>query len=857
MSLGETTSTETETFADGTTHTAQAPGAGTLTLTARLQGVVGTATFTAEAFNSSNVSLGTFTLGGSGNARTMTAAQFVSLGTSGSVRTVVVEATIGSASDSLTVYRQDSTTTAPRIYLSNPVASVPTDEAGEFGDYSDAVTAVQVFAGLTDDTASYTFAITPDSGVTAEINGGAGPVSGTADVLVTVSDSTIDDAAVLISATGPGPLSATFRVLKNEASGPGYTAFFTPAEIRLPVLPSGAVASYAEASSVFAILKGGIDDTAQWDLDAEYINVAGNLVGQTVSITDFHDLGETGSGTSASLVNASGWARGQSLLWAGDAWLVLGYHGSTPWSTIKRGSTDDISLSDINVGSAGEWEFGAYDPIEGRVILPDFQNSSSYIDSTDGGATWSAPKSFGGSSVSRSVIECGAGTWLTGGVGSTAGRKSTNGGSSWSGITFPAAPDILHYAAGRWYMADSSANWYVSADGGATWSTALSAIQYYAQIRGVAGRAVALASGAAYAKYSEDGLTWVQVTLPHTWTAGFAQIIRGVLYLVGSDGKVQCTTDGIRWTYVGGSATSSVSVLGMRGLTNDMRVDSLRALETTSGNYSDTPLLTTSADEGFVRITATKPNEADIVRTLPVRKGAGQTDLYSFEASPGSVLLSSTSDGVVTDFSPGQVAVLIKKNGIDDTSNWSISWTTTNLTPSSGTGPSIPLTAMSQGSDTGLIDIVAAKAGQQQVTGQLGVFKVKGPLPSGPRQGAFFHPIELATTYLGLKFLGDGRVQLKRGSGGTYQDYAQWAGAITSSNASTYWIRVRSRPGSPATGTLTGTLDTWLAMTSDREWTFSESSPGTHIWEFDVHTGTSSAGANAVSGSGALELEVP
>ena len=839
-------------FSNGTTHTAQAPGDALITFTARLQGIVGTAAFTAEAFDSGGGSLGTFTLGGTGNARTMSAAQFTSLGTSGSVRSVVVEATIGSASDSLTVYRQDSTTTAPRIYLSNPVASVPTDEAGEFGDYSDATTAVQVFAGLTDDTASYTFAITPDSGLTTTINGGAGPVSGTASVTVAVTDSTIDDGAVLISATGPGPLSATFRVLKNEASGPGYTAFFTPAEIRLPVLSTGAVASFADASSVFTIQKGGIDDTAQWNLDPEYINVAGNLVGQTVTITDFHDLGETGSGTSASLVNASGWARGQSLLWAGDAWLVLGYHGSSPWSTVKRG-TDGIALSDINVGTAGEWEFGAYDPIEGRVILPDWQNSSSYIDSTDGGATWSAPKSFGGSSVSRSVIECGGGTWLTGGVGSTAGRKSTNGGASWSGVTFPAAPDILHYAAGRWYMADSSANWYVSSDAGATWSAALSAIQYYAQIRGVAGRAVALASGAAYAKYSEDGATWVQVTLPHSWTAGFAQVIRGVLYIVGSDSKVQYTTDGIKWVYAGGIATGTVSVLGMRGLTNDMQADSLRALETTTGNYSDTPLLSTSADTGFVTITASKPNEADIVRTLPVRKGTAAQDVYTSYAVPAMLLLPATSDGVVTSYANATITAKINKNGVDDTANWSWSYTTTYLTPSSGSSNAVTVTAMDNAQDQGTISFTATKAGQPVITGTLLVNKFKGTVPSGPLIGAAFNAITATATFIGVKFLGDGRFQTKVGSGGSYADAGQWHSVVQSGNASTYWIRVES------TGHAlnSGTTGSWLAMTSDREYTLSDASSGTHRTDLQVLFATSSGGANALMGYGALQLIVP
>ncbi len=841
-------------FADGTTHTASAPGDGTLTITAALASLVGTPTFTAEAFNASNASLGTFTLGGSGLARTMTAAQFTSLGTSGSVRRVVVTATLGSATDSLTVFRQDSTTTAPRIFLDNPVAQVPTDEAGEFGDYSGAATGVLVYAGTSDVTSTYTFAITPDAGVTATINGGAGPVSGTGSVAVAVSNSTIDDAAVLITTSGPGVLTATFRVLKSKASGAGYTAYFEPrTEIVLPVNADGiTVSTFADAWSTLRIIKGGtLDDTAQWSLSKVDTNVTSTLTGARVDITAMPGLGQTGTTTSASFSNATGWTRPQSMVYGGGVYLILGYHASTDFTHIKR-STDFSTWTDINTGVSGQWQFGDYG--NGRFILPDWDAvTAAYIQSTDGGLTWTTG-SFG-ISQQWSCIHYGGGLWMAGALGSATGRISSNDGSSWSSITFPAVPNRLQYAAGRWYLESTGQDWYVSSNNGTSWSSALTAIAFASYVRGVSGRAVAVMSSGGVAKYTENGTTWTTVQMASTASPILAQVVRGVLYVVGSGGGLQFTSDGRTWRSTGGTAATSYSNTGSRLMGADMDLSTLRGLDIsgTTGSWRSTPLLATSDDTGAVTVTATKAGELDIVRALPVRKAGANADVYTSQATPASVLLPSTSDGVVTSYAAGVVVAQINRNGVDDTANWTITWTTTNLTPSSGSGATVTLTAMTDGILSGLISFTATKPGAAVITGQVGVFKSYGVESSGPRIGAAFNAITATATFIGLKFVGDGRFQIKVGSGGSYTDAGQWAGAIRSSNASTYWIRVDATGHSLASGT-TGT---WLAMTSDREYTLSDATSGTHRTDLQVSIGTSSSGANAVLASGALQLIVP
>jgi len=373
------------------------------------------------------------------------------------------------------------------------------------------------------------------------------------------------------------------------------------------------VASYDGADSVFTIQLGALDDTAQWALSKADTNVTSSLAGRTVTVTDFHDLGETGSSTSVAMTLPSGWDRPQSLVWAGTAWLTLGYHPTTGFTKLLR-STDFVTWSEVTVPS-GQWQFGAYGG--GRVILPKWAAvTADYIDSTDGGATWSTLKSLG-ASAQWSCITYGSGLWLVGALGTTSGRQSSDG-ATWSAVTFPAESSELYHVAGvGWFHKDPFGTWRYSASGTGGWSSTISALSGVSHIRGVAGRAVGFTSGTS-AVYSENGTTWTTVTLPQSYAVEYTQVVRGVLYLVGTDGKVQYTTDGKKWVYAGGSAGTTVSYLGMRALGADLDTGALHSLNT-SGSYlhNKTPLLSTSADTGFVTITATNPTRPTSCAACP------------------------------------------------------------------------------------------------------------------------------------------------------------------------------------------------------------------------------------------------
>ncbi|MCZ2292184.1 MAG: phage tail protein [Burkholderiales bacterium] len=847
-------------FADGTTHTAQAPGDGLLTITANLINLFGTASFVAEAFDAriGGSSLGAVTLGGAGNARTMTAAQFVAPGTSGSVRRVRVTATLGSASDTLDVYRQDSTTTAPILYLSNPTHAVPTDESGEYGDYSGAETEAAVYEGLADTTDDWTWSITPDSGVTATINGGAGPVANPTSVLVAVSAMTAPTGAVLVEADdGVDTLSASFVVDKAEASGSGYQVVWSPrSEIRLPVTAAGDVASYADAWSEYRVIKGGsLDDTANWAASKTDINVSSTLSGNRVDVTELLALGALGTPATGSVPWASaGWTALHAVIDTPGAFLAAGQFNAGPSNYVMTSPMDGTygtwTLRDV--GASGKWMGIAYDePTNAMLVIEKSVGGTNKLRrSTDNGETWSGAVNLPASSQWYDIA-AGNGTVQISSQVSSTGCFSNDGGATWSTRSYPVAGlTFVGHIGAYWIARDTYDLMRVSTDNGATWSlltttgwpsSAHVAVAYKGRLA-VTFRYAATNKAA----YYEPGVGWVVVTLPQFVTNGSLACIKGVLYMLGG-AKVLYSTDGKRWDI--GPDNAPWAGLCQRSNRN-LDLDFLPAADGGSGSWGRYPLLATSATDGGVRMRFTKPGELPMESVLPVFKDTAASDVYTYQANPGFLLLPATSDGVVTDWSSASITARANKNGTDDTANWAWTWTASNMTPSSGIGATATFTAMS--ADTGQVTFRGSKAGQADITGTLNIAKAKGGIPAGPIVGGAFHVISATTTWIGLKFLGDGRFQVKRGSGGSYQDAGQWAGAVLASNTS-FWVRVSATGHSLDSGT----TDTWLAMTTDREYVLSDATSGTHLTSLTVLFATDNTGANAVIGFGSLQLVVP
>ena len=855
-------------FPTGTSHTSTDPD---LIITAKLFNLVGAAVWTAEAFDVSEVSLGNVTLTGSGNERTMTAAAFVAPGTAGSVRTVQVTATVGPATDTLTVYRLDPTITEARLYLSNPYASVPTDAAGEFGDYSDAVTSVVVYVGATEDTDNWSIAITADAGVTATINGGAGPVTGTLAVTVAVTNMTVPDGAVLVTATqGMDVLEKTFRIEKNEARGSGYTAYFEPrTEIVLPALSDGTVASYADAWSNFHIVQGGaLDVTDQWTLSKSDLNVISTLTDNRVDVTALLGLGSIGTAVvTPQSPMPSGWVQPVQLIYGGSggggSWVCIGFGSTTKVLT----SDDGINWTERDTGvSAGRFENGGY--IAGRFVLVagPANPHARVLTSTDKGVTWT--EGTLPSSGAWSVCTVAAGKLFLAAGGTTC--LTTTNGTSWSTYTAPNGYCGFAAVGNTWVAcSQSSALLYISTNAGGSW-TAVSPATYGAPAGSQVSRVLAFQGRIVVPVHHNSFTTtamlvwengvWSLATTPVAYSIAsynlFA-VIAGVLYLVASGGLLLYSTDGVAWGHAGATVAPDVRAphtgpeyLQMHGEFSGNFIPTLTLA--TPKQYVRIPLVSISDSVGGVTVRAQKSGQLDITAFLPVRKGAARPDLYLSYANPGILVLPATSDGYVISFDNAVVTAGIDRNGVADTANWTWTYTTTHLTPSSGSSNVVTVTDMDPAEDVGYIDFTASKAGQRNITGQIEVRKIKGSDPSGPRYGAVYNVIDTQNTYLAVRFQTNGIFQIKRGSGGSYVDAGFWALPVSSAH-SAYWLQVI------ATGhaLTSGTTGAWLAMTSAREYVLSDASTGTHRTDLQVMFATDNTGSNAGVAFGALVLIVP
>jgi len=118
-------------------------------LTAALKNITGTPVFTAEAYTRAGVSLGSVSFTQAGNQITITGAQFSALGVT--VGAVVVTATIGTVSDSFTIYRINDGTEQITVELSNSAHVIPAANNGATveDNYAGSGTTIKVKQGNT------------------------------------------------------------------------------------------------------------------------------------------------------------------------------------------------------------------------------------------------------------------------------------------------------------------------------------------------------------------------------------------------------------------------------------------------------------------------------------------------------------------------------------------------------------------------------------------------------------------------------------------------------------------------------------------------------------------------------------
>jgi hypothetical protein len=150
---------------------AAAPTSQTITFQAILGNLSGSATFLATRYNAAGTSLGTVTLGGSGNTRTLTIAQF------GAAAYCTVTASLSGFSDQITVVRLTDGAATVHALLSNESVTVPAAPDGTVvsGSLTSAGGTYRVWQGATNVTgAGPTYSLVTSTGVTIAINSVSG-----------------------------------------------------------------------------------------------------------------------------------------------------------------------------------------------------------------------------------------------------------------------------------------------------------------------------------------------------------------------------------------------------------------------------------------------------------------------------------------------------------------------------------------------------------------------------------------------------------------------------------------------------------------------------------------------------------
>ena len=182
--------------------------------------LTGTATFSATAYNDAGVSLGSITLGSTGNTRTLTAAQFTNSG-AWATSYVTVTATLSDASDRVTVYRANNGSSVVQCALTNEAHTLPTTAAGVV-NYTGSGTAIRVFEGATELTydgvgtspGKWTATRATTSGT---ITPGAISASGMYAVMAQHSGMTTDAAQITVTVTGKTTGGASFSLTKVQS----------------------------------------------------------------------------------------------------------------------------------------------------------------------------------------------------------------------------------------------------------------------------------------------------------------------------------------------------------------------------------------------------------------------------------------------------------------------------------------------------------------------------------------------------------------------------------------------------------------------------------------------------------------
>lgn len=486
------------------------------------------------------------------------------------------------------------------------------------------------------------------------------------------------------------------------------------------------------------------------------------------------------------------------------------------------------------------------------------------------GVTWTA-----GTTITTNYwqsIDYGNGKYMAIAFSTTPNLAYSTNGTSWSTTNLGFSPSYakIRYGNGVWLVMNSATplRYWRSTNDGTSWSSALTPPCYASKLYYANGIFIVGDNTSVFV--SPDGLSWTNISSQFGLTSGIQDITyyKDTFFLYGFiSGNEFLWTSSTGYTWTKYSNTNNILGSNITFAKGDytnapfLLMSVINSGATYGQAYKLEPSILGSNGLTYVRVTATSLTgiAQPMTRTLYIKKSQTVSPIYTMQASPGSMQLTSTSDGVVyASAFPSTASLIVYKNGVEQ-SGWTFSKTDDTGVTSSITGNVVSVSALTTAVDSAFVNVVATKSGEPNVYYKLLVGKNKGGNPSGTAIGSSYSAFSTSQTSVSLKFLTTGYFQVKYGSG-SYINAGVWYNPpnAVSPQGGSYWINMNytSSTSDVLVPTSPSVLNTWQNMNVDREYVLTNAAAGSHIVNLQVGLSTASSGDPSVNGSGTLRLEV-
>lgn len=555
-------------------------------------------------------------------------------------------------------------------------------------------------------------------------------------------------------------------------------------------------------------------------------------------------------------------ALGYSNDFSGDHGNILRSTDFINWTAISVGSGINLSTSDLSKQLAY---------INNKFVLVTGNgngNTNICRISSNNGSTWSAGGSLPTSAHWNHVV-AGNGILMAGASGGQTAISSDDG-ASWTAKTSNGLAGRLLFKNGIWYrMAGNGSSIASSTNNGTTWTTIHTTSLNYYFFQLIDETFVAPSGSKLY--ISEDCINWTLLqdfssVIGSSATLFISKYKYGYVLLgnrnhvfisknLGSWSRVQLYSNSANT--VSGTepntilATSAISNIIVNYDSNIINLDfiPMYGSETLSGSAAFSRVNATydvyDGIQYYTDVTAQKGSISISKRLYIILGMENYQKVGIINASPSEIIIECTADGVPLkyDNATSTVKVMVEEN---ISSGWTITITNSTGLTASISNNIITVTNITSPVSGGIISISAKKDGFQPAKLDLAVIKKRNiyysgilPSPSTTVWNASTIYKWTSNVYSGtsgttktvyIKATKEGYIQRKIDSG-SYTTIDNWfypTSMSTPPGNTRYVYAIQIKNENTGSSTIVGTFNSWLSLSSDREWSLADSTSGTH-----------------------------